>query len=190
MELIAQKMTNEQFGAIVSQYERLVYTICFQFTKDHQTAEDLVQETFLSAYLHKEDCPPESCRPWLARIASNKAKDYLRSAYHRRVQATEDEVLAGTAELPQAQRPEEIAVSQDEAQYIRGMVQALREPYHKVAVLFFLQERTPEEIARVLGRPEKTVRTQLYRAKRMLKEQLEERRKQHGIVSGIGLSDR
>lgn len=176
-------MTNEQFGAIVSQYERLVYTICFQFTKDHQTAEDLVQETFLSAYLHKDDCPIESCRPWLARIAANKAKDHLRSAYHRRVQATEDEVLAVSAELPQEQQPEELCVSQDEAQHIRNMVQSLKEPYHKVAVLFFLNEKTPEEIAVLLDRPAKTVRTQLYRAKRMLKEELEERRKQHGTVS-------
>ncbi len=182
MELIAQKITNEQFGAIVSQYERLVYTICFQLTKNHQTTEDLVQETFLSAYLHKEDCPLESCRPWIARIAANKAKDYLRSAYHRRVQATEDEVLAGAAELPQAQRPEEIAISKDEVRYICDLVQELKEPYHKVAVLFFLKQKTPEEIAALLDRPEKTVRTQLYRAKRMLKQQLEERRMQHGTV--------
>ena len=41
-------MNNEQFTHMVQQYERLVYTICYQFTKDHQLAEDLAQETFLA----------------------------------------------------------------------------------------------------------------------------------------------
>ena len=75
-------MNNEQFTHMVQQYERLVYTICYQFTKDHQLAEDLAQETFLAAYSHRGDCPADNYKPWLARIAANKAKDYLKSAYH------------------------------------------------------------------------------------------------------------
>ena len=44
-------VTTAEFSELVRQYERLVYTICYQFVHDHQTAEDLAQETFLSAYL-------------------------------------------------------------------------------------------------------------------------------------------
>lgn len=57
VERIAQNMTSDEFSQLVRQYERLVYTICYQFTKDHQLAEDLAQETFLSAYTHRDDCP-------------------------------------------------------------------------------------------------------------------------------------
>ncbi|MEG1744536.1 MAG: sigma factor, partial [Ruthenibacterium sp.] len=48
-------MTSQQFNALVQQYEKLVYTICYQFVHDAQLAEDLAQETFLSAYMHSAD---------------------------------------------------------------------------------------------------------------------------------------
>ena len=73
-------MTKEQFSQLVTQYERLVYTICFQLVRDPSMAEDLTQETFLSAYLHRETIPPGYERQWLGRIAANKAKDHLQSA--------------------------------------------------------------------------------------------------------------
>ena len=147
-------MNNEQFTHMVQQYERLVYTICYQFTRDHQLAEDLTQDTFLSAYNHRDDCPADNYKPWLARIAANKAKDHLKSAYHRRVQAAE-------------------AIDRDSALRIQREIRALKEPYHMVSVLYFLEENSIEEIARRLDRPPKTVHTQLYRAKQMLKTALE-----------------
>ena len=76
-------MTKEQFSALVVQYERLVYTICFQLVRDAAAAEDLTQETFLSAYLHRSACPEGYERQWLGRIAANKAKDHLQSAWRR-----------------------------------------------------------------------------------------------------------
>ena len=42
--------TNEMFSGLVEQYERLVYTVCFQLVRDAAAAEDLTQEAFLSAY--------------------------------------------------------------------------------------------------------------------------------------------
>ena len=65
-------MTKEQFSELMLQYERLVYTVCFQLTRDAATAEDLTQETFLSAYLHRDKLPKGYERQWLGRIAANK----------------------------------------------------------------------------------------------------------------------
>lgn len=61
---------------------------------------------------------------------------------------------------------------------LAALVHDLREPYLKVSELFFLQERTVDEIALALRRPAKTVRTQLYRARHILQEQIQ--RKEHG----------
>ena len=74
------KLTNASFSQLVVQYERLVYTVCFQLVRDAAAAEDLTQETFLSAYLHRDAIPPGYERQWLCRVATNKAKDYLQSA--------------------------------------------------------------------------------------------------------------
>lgn len=56
-------MTEQAFEAMVRQYEKLVYTVCCQLVHDHQLAEDLSQETFVSAYLHMESCPPGAEKP-------------------------------------------------------------------------------------------------------------------------------
>ena len=168
VERIAQNMTSDEFSQLVRQYERLVYTICYQFTKDHQLAEDLAQETLLSAKTH--------------RIATNKAKDYLKSAYHRRVSAAEDGEMPAVADvLNTMPPPEDITIAKDEAARIRDTILALKEPYHQVAVLFFLEEKSVDEIASALRRPPKTVHTQIYRAKQLLQNAIE-RGNGHGIV--------
>ncbi len=170
-------MTTLQFSKIVKQYQALVYTVCNQLVQDHALAEDLTQETFLSAYTHMDSCPPEQYKPWLIRIASNKATDHLRSAWHRKVTAPGEETLAllprdGPLTVP---GPEELALSRSEADAIRQLVLDLNEPYLTVSRLFFLEEKTVDEIALLLHRPKKTVRTQLYRAKLLLQQQIKER---------------
>lgn len=159
-------ITQQQFSQFVSRYERLVYTICFQFVRDAAIAEDLTQETFLSAYLHRDAMPPGYERQWLGRIAANKAKDHLQSAWIRRC------VLPGDENLPPGLAPpaEEMALERAEAQTVRAAIESLREPYGSVCRLCLLQERTPEEAARSLNRPVKTIHTQLYRGKLLLRQ--------------------
>lgn len=85
--------SKEQFSQLVIQYERLVYTICFQLVRSAPAAEDLTQETFLAAYLHRDTMPEGYERQWLGRIAANKAKDYLQSAWNRHTVLPGDEAL-------------------------------------------------------------------------------------------------
>ena len=170
-------MTNAQFAGLVEQYQRLVYTVCYQLVQDHQLAEDLTQDTFVSAFTHMDSCPPEHYKPWLARIAANKARDHLKSAWARRVSAPGDDGMPqapppGAAAPP---GPEDLTVTRDEAEAIRAMVRSLKEPYLKVSVLYFLEERSVEETSRALRRPPKTVHTQLFRAKKMLQQKIRER---------------
>ena len=163
-------MRESEFEQLVEQYQRLVYTICFQLTRDRDAAEDLVQETFLSAYLHRDRCNPENIRPWLCRIATNKAKDLLKSAYHRKVALADEE-----QEFPfagETSPPEELVIDAEMRRQIAERIRALHEPYLQVSVLYFLEQMPIEQIAARLDRPVKTVHTQLYRAKRILREQL------------------
>lgn len=170
-------MTKEQFTALVLQYERLVYTICFQLVRDAAAAEDLTQDTFLSAYLHRDRLPEGYERQWLGRIAANKAKDYLQSAWNRRT------VLPGDQELARGLSPpaEEAALRRGAAAEVREAVENLREPYRQVCRLCLLEERSVEEAALALGRPVKTVYTQLSRGKRLLREELERGGARDGI---------
>ena len=93
------QITNKSFSRLVEQYERLVYTVCFQLVRDAAAAEDLTQESFLSAYLHRDAIPAGYERQWLCRVASNKAKDYLQSAYQRHT------LLPGEEKIPPGLSP-------------------------------------------------------------------------------------
>ena len=66
-------------------------------------------------------------------------------------------------------------MTREELAAIQGMVHALKEPYLLVSEMYFLQNRSVEEISRALDRPSKTVHTQLYRARRLLQQKILER---------------
>lgn len=171
-------MTNEKYKLIVKQYEKLIFTVCYQMVKDYHEAQNLTQETFISAYINIDRCEPEGIKPWLAKIATNKAKDYLKSAYMRKVQLSDeyDDSLI-SSESP----PDEIYIENEKEQMIKDKIKSLREPYLKVSVMYFIEEKNVDEISKFLDRPKKTVQTQILRAKVLLQKILKEEYIHEGI---------
>ena len=156
----------------MEQYEKLVFTICYQLVKDYQEAQNLTQETFLSAYRHIDSYQGDNYKPWVARIATNKAKDFLKSAYKKHVLLEYEELPTEPQE--HTPTPEESYVSQETRQQLEQVIRSLPEPYHQPAVLYFIEERSVQEIAQQLDRPVKTVQTQIYRARDKLKKFIKE----------------
>ena len=176
-------MTTLEFSALVQKYQGLVYTVCHQLVPDEGDAQDLAQETFLAAWRAMDRCPPGYEKQWLARIASNKAKDHLRSAWVRRVNTPGDEVLALEG-APPGSDPEQRVLDALSEETLTQMILNLREPYKTPCRLMLLEQHTAAEAARLCGRPQKTVEAQIYRAKKMLAEKTrQERRSEDGIVS-------
>lgn len=163
-------MTEAAFEAMVRQYEKLVYSVCLQLVRDAYTAEDLVQDTFLAAWTHRDSCPAEAPRAWLCRIAVNKTKDHLKCAHTRRSAATEREALAAFADG--APGVEETVETRCAAKETARAVRALPRTYRETGALYFLAGYSTAEIARVTNRPPRTVQTQIYRARGLLKKQL------------------
>ena len=177
-------MNAAQFESFVNQYEKLVYTVCWQLVRDRELAQDLSQETFLSAWRSIERCPEGHEAQWLARIAANKAKDHLRSAWNRRVSLSADGSTPGQDVPDTAPGPEALLANRDGAKEVEQLILALREPYKTPCRLMLLEQHTAAEAARLCGRPQKTVEAQIYRAKKMLAEKIrQERRSEDGIVS-------
>ena len=166
-------MKQEQFEQIFLRYERLVYTICYRMVGDAAQAEDLAQETFLAAWVHREDCAPGAEKAWLCRIAANKAKDYLKSAYRRRVRA-EDFLDARQAEREAPDpSPEMRAEMRETLCAVGAQMEQMRAPYRAVSVLYYFEDCSISQIAQLTGRPSKTVSTQLYRAREQLRQKLQ-----------------
>lgn len=171
-------LTSEQFTGLMQQYQRLVYTVCLQFVHDPHIAEDLTQDTFLSAYSAIDRCEPQYYKAWLVRVAANKCKDHLKSSWVRRVETPGDDALPEPRGAPpgDAADPAQRLDEQAGARELEDLVRALREPYGKIAVLYFLEHKETAEIAALVGRPPATVSSQLWRAKLLLRKQITERR--------------
>lgn len=167
-------MTGVEFTALVAKYQGLVYTVCFQLVRDPDAAQDLAQETFLSAWRAANRCPAGYERQWLTRIATNKARDWLKAGWQRKVTAPGEDVLALSG-APPDQIPEFLVEDEDGEARLKELILSLREPYRTPARLCFLEQRPAQEAARICGRPVKTLQSQLYRAKKILQQQITER---------------
>ncbi len=153
-------------------YEKLVFTVCYRLVGNYHDAQNLTQDTFIAAFNHIGEMDGTNIKGWLVRIASNKSKDLLKSAYYRRVSIMED--ISELDILREEMSPERILIEGEMGEIIRQSIVSLPEPYHDVAVLFFLEEISVEAIATRLSRPKKTVQSQLYRAKLKLRDELRE----------------
>ena len=159
------------FSDYIEEYKNLVYTICLSFVKNAFDAEDLAQETFLSAFKSFDRFDKRNPKSWFATIAANKCRDFLKSPARRvtAVEASDLEYIADSARSVEDEA--EIKFSQEEAY---KLCNRLKDPYRAVALAYYCGDLTLSEISKQTGDNPKTVATRLYRAKRLLKFILEE----------------
>ncbi len=155
---------------LMNQYKNLVFSVCLKLTGDYFTAEDISQETFISAYQHLDEFDGQSEKAWLCRIASNKCIDYLRQAERRAVATAEEDMPAETASTRDG--PLEQFISYDVMERFRCSCNELPEPYKTLAVLHFDEGLTAKEISDRTKVPIKTVQSQIYRARQMLQKKI------------------
>lgn len=159
--------TEGRLEELIDSYDKLVFSICYKTTGDYFAAEDLAQETFLAAYQKYETFDGANEKAWICRIATNKSIDYLRSASRRNV-PTEDSFFETAVE--KGGSPEEICMEDEIKEQLERYCGELKPPYNEVARAYYLMEESPGEIARRLGQNVKTIQTQIYRAREMLRK--------------------
>lgn len=157
----------QQLAHMITAYQNLIFTICFRFTNNYFDAEDLTQDTFLSAYKSLSGFDGANIKAWLCRIATNKCLDFKKRAAAKTV-PTEDSFFL-TLETSYAS-PEKECLETTVREELLSCCNSLSPPYDEVAREYFYHERPVEELARLLNRNEKTLRTQIYRAKGMLRK--------------------
>jgi RNA polymerase sigma-70 factor (ECF subfamily) len=157
----------EQFASCIKQYERLIITICLSFTQNYFDAEDLAQQTFLAAYQNCENFDGDNLKAWLTTIAANKCRDYIKSKARTTVSLSEEE-YEGLED--KGDSPEETVVKKNTMERIQSVCNKLKEPYRTVAVSYFCKDIKLSHLAKQTGQNIKTLETQLYRSKKLLKD--------------------
>ena len=147
--------------------ERLI-RVAFYYTKELQTAEDMVQDVFIKFHqnLHKYQEQGE-LKAYLTRLTINRCKDYLKSWHVRKLEFQQK--WAEQVEEKDLSR----FVRKDEETIISEAIMKLPIKHREVLVYYYFEEMTSLQIANLLQIPQSTVKTRLTRAKQLLKPALQ-----------------
>ncbi len=160
------------FGEIVRRYQQLVYAAALQIVKDPAAAQDIAQDTFISAFASLKDLRSmESFPSWLRKIARNKALALRKE--QDRLAPLED---AGVLRSPIEASEMEIADERNEADAfkaeVRKIVSSLSDALRFPLLLCYLDDVPTGEAARFLGISEGAVRKRLHDGKKKLQERI------------------
>ncbi len=148
--------TEQGFSDVYARNIDAVYRVCFSFLKNSADAEDLSQDTFLR-YLNR-DVKFESARhekAWFIVTASNLCKNEIKSR-RRKTQDIDEHIELGFEQ------------NFDSGETLRAIM-ALPNEYKASVYMYYYEGYSTPEIAKMLKRPDATVRTRLARARKLLK---------------------
>jgi len=154
---------SEAFEQIVFEYQNLVFTICLNIAGSSADAENLAQETFLSAYRSLQSFNGANFKSWLCRIAVNKSIDFKRK--QSKILFVDDAL----PELHSQDDAQKILEQKEEKEKLTQILKDIPDKYSFVVKAFYYDGLKVKEIARQIKKSERTVETRLYRAKRLIK---------------------
>lgn len=148
---------------IVDQSDKL-YRTAFLYVRNKEDALDVLQETTYKAFISMDQLKhPEYFSTWLIKILIRTAYDVINKK--KKIILTGDEFLETVTD----NKAEKIELGLD----LTGAISTLNDQYKTVIILFYYHDLSIRSIANVLEKPEGTIKTYLYRAKKELKKTLE-----------------
>ena len=155
---MGQKIGTEKAEAVFRRYADMIYRVALHNLDDPADADDILQEVCLILLTKKIPEDEEHLKSWLIRVTINKCRDLSRSFWRRNRKSIDD------YEDIEAEKPPEIMVE----------LQSLSESYRNIIYLYYYEEYTVSEIARLLRMNVNTVKSGLRRARDQLKKLLTE----------------
>ena len=168
-ETSAMRTPATDVESVVREHARFVFKVAYSILRNVEDAEDVVQETFLRVHRSGELPNVREVRPWLARIAWRVALDRV---HPRQEIPLEPLIATGFQAHAKETGAEQLLVQQEQVALLHRLIVTLPEELRHSLVLSTVEEMNSVEIGKVLGIPEATVRTRLFRARQMLKEKL------------------
>lgn len=154
-------MIETEFIPLARQYMDTIFRVAYSHLRSRADAEDVTQEVLLALYRREQPFDSEEhAKHWLIRLTVNRTKSVFRSPWHRVEDITEYENSLVFEELRHRE--------------LFDAVMSLEQKYRLPVFLYYYEGYRQGEIANILGIPEKTVRTRLYRARGQLKTILTE----------------
>ncbi len=155
------------FAVLVERYQRLVVGVAFSITCDHALAEDLAQETFVSAWKGLGSLADDArVASWFVGIARNLANNAIRRKLRRRDPDTE---------AAPVKTPLEQVLSAETQALLRQTLEDLPDPHREALILYYFEDRSVSSVAAGLAVSEDVVKQRLHRARQAMRAGLAER---------------
>lgn len=161
------------FRTLVERHRGRVFSLALRMCGNREEAEDMAQEAFLKVYRGLPSFRGEAAfTTWMLRVALNTFHRHLRRL-PRTQPLPEDPPHPASAVAERL--PDSDLLGSERAERVRRLVARLPGPFRDAVTLFYLQERSVEEAAAALGVSIGTLKSRLFRARRMLLDAWEER---------------
>jgi RNA polymerase sigma factor (sigma-70 family) len=165
------------YEALMTKYHDAIYNFVYRMVHDREQVEDLTQEAFIKAFASLKSFNEEfAFSTWLYKIATNNSIDYIRK---RKLQMfsidkpIESKDSDFSFELPDETYEADREIIRDQrATLLREAIERLPAKYRRVIQLRHAEERSYEEIAKLLKLPIGTVKAHIFRARELLYKQL------------------
>lgn len=164
------KGNKRAFDTLYAQYCDAMYTICLRYTKNEDEAADILQDAFIKIYEKRELFDPQyQIGAWIKRIVINEAINHYRQ--NKKFELVEDEGFFEEEETIELSIDEK----QDVKEILNQILDELPDGYRMVFNLYVFENLTHNEIAEYLKVSPNTSKTQLSKARKMIKRKLEEK---------------
>ena len=161
----------DAFNRLVAIHQNAVYGFAMSLTRQHALADDVTQETFISAFRSISKMRGGNFRAWLLRIARNKAYDHFRRQNRRRESSVDEEDTPFLATLTDDNpSPHAVAVNSELREALEHCVGELSDEHREVIVLIDVQGQSYDDTSAVCGVNIGTVKSRLNRARRRVRD--------------------
>lgn len=175
---------NRAYQRLMDKYHDAIYNFIYRMIHDREQVEDLTQEAFIKAFASLKSFNEEfAFSTWLYKIATNNSIDYIRKkklqmySIDKPIESKDSDFAF---ELPdETAEADKRLISGQRAELVREAINQLPEKYRQVIMLRHAEERSYEEIAKMLKLPIGTVKAHIFRARELLYRQLRHRIKQY-----------
>lgn len=170
-----KKHDRTAFVELFKMYEKYLYKLCYSYVQNEQDALDITQEVYIKVFRniskYDEKMP---FHPWIRTIAVNTCLNHKRTLKNNVIslnaKVDDDKCLE---EVIAADKDVECEIeNRDLGRTIRENIESLSPKHRMVLVLRYYEGLSYEEIASVLKEPIGTIKTNIYRARSILKEKL------------------
>jgi RNA polymerase sigma-70 factor (ECF subfamily) len=170
-----KKGNKKSFELLIIKYEKQIFNLIFNFTKERDIVPELAQETFLKAFRSINSFKGNSTfYTWLRRIAINNSINYLHTRNHFSLDSeSDDNNIFKNISDNKFGTPEKNILFEETTFVVREALDSLPERLRAILLLREFEDMSYEEIAELLQCPVGTVRSRLFHARRLLKEKLE-----------------